>query len=53
MRSKACWTVADEGRGAVIAPKDEAEFDEGYHDAEHTRLGKIKPVLHLLQDPNK
>jgi len=33
-------------RASVIAPKDEVEDDEGYHDAEHTRLGKIKPVLH-------
>jgi hypothetical protein len=30
----------------VIAPKDEVENDEGYYDAEDTRQGKIKPVLH-------
>ena len=31
---------------SVIVPKDEVEDDEGYHDAEDARLGKIKPVLH-------
>ena len=30
----------------VIAPKDEVEDDEGYHDAKDTRQDKIKPVLH-------
>jgi hypothetical protein len=30
----------------VIAPKDEVENDERYYDAEDTRQGKIKPVLH-------
>ena len=30
----------------VIAPKDEVENDEGFYDAEDTRQGKIKPVLH-------
>jgi len=33
-------------RAGVIAPKDEVEDDEGHHDAEDTRQGKIKPVLH-------
>jgi hypothetical protein len=33
-------------RASVIAPKDEVENDEGYYDAEDTRQGKIKPVLH-------
>ena len=30
----------------IIAPKDEVEDDEGYHDAEDTRQGKIILVLH-------
>lgn len=33
-------------RASVIAPKDEVEDGEGYHNAEDTRQGKIKPVLH-------
>lgn len=33
-------------RASVIVPKDEVEDDEGYHDAENTRQGKIKSVLH-------
>ena len=33
-------------RARVIAPKDEVEDDEGYHDAEDARQGKIKPRLH-------
>ena len=32
--------------GGVIAPKDEVENYERYYDAEDTRQGKIKPVLH-------
>jgi hypothetical protein len=30
----------------VIAPKEEVENDEGFYDAEDTRQGKIKLVLH-------
>lgn len=33
-------------RASLIAPKDEVEDDEGHHDAEDTREGKIKPVCH-------
>ncbi|HSF67728.1 MAG TPA: hypothetical protein VLA67_09920 [Nitrospiraceae bacterium] len=30
----------------VTAPKDEVEDNKGYYDAEYTRQGKVKPVLH-------
>lgn len=33
-------------RATVIAPKEEVEDDERHDNAENTRQGKIKPVLH-------
>ena len=38
--------LAGEGQRAVIAPKDEIEEDEGDHNPEDSRQGKIKRVLH-------